>query len=118
MPSISTEDYPYFENKIYLPMLIAVLQKDIELINKHQFKLRRPYLTVIDKTLKLIQQDLKQTDIYLMRRSMRLVREKMDKNNEIEYTYIYSGYEERHKYTSDQLRDRSEEILNEYFLKH
>ena len=32
--------------------------------------------------------------------------------------YINVGYEERHKYTSDQLRDRSEEFLNEYFLKH
>jgi hypothetical protein len=117
MPSISTEDYRYFENKIYLPMLITVLQKDAELINKQPFKLRRPYLAIIDKTLMLILQDLKQTDIYLLRRSMRLVREKPDKNNDTEYTYINVGYEERHKYTSEQLRDRSEELLNEYFSK-
>ena len=99
-------------------MLIAVLQKDIELINKQPFKLRRPYLAIIDKALKLIHQDLKQTDIYLLRRSMRLVREKPDKNNETQYTYINAGYEERHKYTSDQLRDRSEEFLNKYFSKY
>lgn len=115
MPSISTEDYRYFENKLFLPMLITILERDIELINKLPFKLRRPYLKIVDKALSLIRQDLKKADIYLLRRNMRLVIGKPDANKQTEYTFISAGYEERCNYSSEELRSKSEELLSRYF---
>jgi len=117
MPSITTEDYRYFENKLYLPMLITILDRDIELINKLPFKLRRPYLAIVEKALAMIRKDLKQTEVYLLRRNMRLVVGRPDANKETEYTFISSGIEERRKYASDELRSRSEELITEYFSK-
>lgn len=116
MPSMTTEDYRYFENKIYLPMLITVLERDRETVLKSPFKLGRPYVAIIDKALDIVRADLKATDIYLKRRNMRLASEKLN-GGSIEYTYIYMGYEERYKFTSDELRDKTEKLMSEYFVK-
>lgn len=117
MPTITTEDYRYFENKIYLPMLITILERDFELINKLPFKLRRPYIAIVEKALGLIRQDLKKADIYLLRRNMRLVVGKADANKQTECTFISAGYEERRNYSSQELRSKSEELISEYFSK-
>jgi len=116
MPSIPTEAYHYFDNKIYLPMLITVLERDVESFDKLPFKLNRPYLAVIDKALKYIRADLKAADIYLTRHNMRLVRNRLDEQYS-EFVFIYAGHEERRKYTSDELRIKCEEILGTYFVK-
>lgn len=117
MPVITTEDYRYFENKLYLPMIITILERDIELINKLPFKLRRPYLVIVEKVLGLIRQDLKKADIYLLRRNMRLLVGKPDADRLTEYTFISGGNEERRKYSSEDLRSRTEELISEYFSK-
>lgn len=117
MPEIPKEAYPYFEKKIYFPMLMKILERDIEVINRQSFKLPRPYLTKIDKALNLIRQDLKQADIYLMRHNMRLAIGRADSNQVTEYTFIHYGYEERHKYTSEQLKRRTEELMVSYLSK-
>lgn len=117
MPEIPKDAFHYFEKKIYLPILIKILERDIEVISKQPFKLRRPYLTKIDKALNIIRQELKLADIYLKRHNMRLGIEKAASNHVVEYTYIYYGYEERHKYTSEQLRMRTEELMITYLAK-
>ncbi|QFF98694.1 hypothetical protein PB01_07535 [Psychrobacillus glaciei] len=116
MPSITVEDYHHFENNIYLPMLIKILEKDVELINRLTFKLHRPYLKVVDNALELIRKDLKQSDIYLIRFHMRLIKDKLENGN-IEYTYISSGYEERHALISTQLKGKTEELMTAYLYK-
>ncbi|MCK1997976.1 hypothetical protein MPH47_12195 [Psychrobacillus psychrodurans] len=117
MPAITTDDYKYYESGIFLPMLITILERDIELINKLPFKLRRPYLAIIEKALSMIRKDLKQTEIYLLRRNMRLVIGKPDADKITECTFISGGYEERRKYSSEEFRSRSEELITEYFSK-
>lgn len=116
MPTITAEGYRYFENKIHLPMLIKVLERDLTLFQKLPFKLNRPYIAKVENTLNLIRRDLKATNIYLVRYNMRLIQGKTIEGI-TEYTYINVGYEERHKFTSDQLRDKCEEILTTYLVK-
>ncbi|QUG41329.1 hypothetical protein KD050_18950 [Psychrobacillus sp. INOP01] len=118
MPTINTEDYSYFESGIYLPMLIKILERDIELINKLPFKLRRPYLAIIEKALSLIRMDLKQSEVYLLRHNMRIVIGKPDANKQAEYAFISAGYEERRNYSSEEMRSKSEELMSDYFSKY
>lgn len=116
MPSLSTEDYRYFENAIYLPMLITVLERDAESFVSLPFKLPRPYITLVEQTLKRLRADLKVTSAYLTRYNMRLVREKIA-DDTTEYTFISSGFEERRKYSNAELRQKSEELLITYFTQ-
>lgn len=71
MPDIRAEDLIYFENQLYLPMLIKVLDKDIEQINKLPLKLKRPYLKIVESAIDMIREDLKTYEMYLLRNSMK-----------------------------------------------
>ena len=55
MAHIPIEAVPYLESAIYLPMLLIVLEKDYELIEHGQFKLKRPYVHLIEEAKKLAQ---------------------------------------------------------------
>lgn len=117
MPEINVEDRRYFENKIYLPILITVLERDLEVILRSPFKLQRPYLAIVENALKRIRSDLKITDIYMLRRDMRLVANKVGEGM-TEYTYISKGIEDLIRYSSDHLRNESERILSTYIASH
>ena len=52
MPLLPPEALPYFENMIYLPMLLIILERDRESIEKGPFKLKGPYVKLIDKAMK------------------------------------------------------------------
>ena len=71
MPDIRAEDLIYFENQLYLPMLIKVLDKDIEQISKLPLKLKRPYLKIVESAIDMIREDLKTSEMYLLRNSMK-----------------------------------------------
>ena len=113
MPSISTEDYRYYENKIFLSLLITVLERDRESIASMPFKLNRPYLAKVESALQRVRADLKITDIYLTRHHMQLIIEQSSKAS-TDYAFIHGGYEERKRYTSAELRNRTEELMIEY----
>lgn len=113
---IPVESLPHFENAIYLPMLIKILEMDLHTIEDTQLKFKRPYTKVIDQALIQARSDLKQTNIYLLRNNMKLIKFNSDK----EFTeYILSGitFEERKKFSSTKLKERTEEIMQVYLAK-
>lgn len=114
MPLILTEALPYFENAIYFPMLISILEKDRITIEGGQFKLKEPYFKLIDNALKLIRVELKQTNIYLVRNNMKLIKGKND-STFTEYAFIHGGYENHRRYLNVRLRNRAEELISVYF---
>ena len=54
MPFIPADAMPKFENMIYFPMLIAVLERDRQAIRKWLIQLKGPYLKLIDESIKRI----------------------------------------------------------------
>ena len=114
MPLIPVEALPYFENMIYLPMILIILERDRATIEKSPFKLKRPYVRVVDEALKFAQAELKETNIYLRRNNMKVIRGKTDETF-TEYVFIYGGYEDHRRYLNVRLRNRTEELLSVYF---
>ncbi len=107
---------PKFENAIYFPMLITVLENDSKAIEGGPFKLKGPYLKLIDEALKLIRIELKETNIYMKRNNMQVVKGKND-GTFTEYAFIHGGYEDRRRYLNVRLRNRTEELISFYFEK-
>ncbi|WP_172369550.1 hypothetical protein [Sporosarcina jiandibaonis] len=106
----------HFENAIYLPMLIKILEKDLFAIEETQLKFTRPYAKMIDQAINNAKSELKKTNIYLMRNNMKLIKYSSDKD----FTeFIFSGirFEERKRFSSGELRDRTEEIMSEHLAK-
>lgn len=111
---IPEESIPHYENAIYLPMLILILEKDISTIEETQIKLKRPYTKMIDLAIKNARAELKKSNIYLKRNNMQLIKKGTDKEF-TEHAFYNVGHEDHRKYSNIRLRNRTEELMSEYF---
>ncbi|MBS4204117.1 hypothetical protein [Lederbergia citrea] len=116
MTRIPTHDRDMIEQAIYLPMLLSVLNRDLLVVEKSPFKLKKPYLELIEETMKAIQVDLAEVKRYLHKNSIKVDRLKSDDAFTM-YTFLYKGYEEQHNYFNPRLRNRVEELMRYYLLE-
>lgn len=116
MPLIPAKALPHFENMIYLPLLVIVLERDRVGIEKGPFKLKGPYLTMIDTVLSQVQDELQATKIFLRRNNMKVLQKSRD-NMFTEYIFLSGGYEDHRRYLNVRLRNRTEELLHLYLMK-
>lgn len=66
MPLISRAEIAVFEKRVQLPMVLLILERDREWIRKSPFKLKAPYLELLDRAIERAKSDLAET-IDLMR---------------------------------------------------
>lgn len=116
MTRIPEDDRNMIEKAIYLPMVITVLNRDLLVIESSPFKLKKPYLTLIEYVLKSVQEDLAEVRRYLRKENIKVSKLTGDESFTM-YCFIYKGYEEHHNYFNPRLRNKTEEILCYYFLK-
>ncbi|WP_084243819.1 hypothetical protein [Planomicrobium okeanokoites] len=112
-PLMSKDLIVHFENMIYLPFVLTILHKDREMIDTMPFKLKRPYLQMVDQAIKCAENDLRTTRIYMKRQQYRILKGKKD-DLFTEYVFYYNGYEDHRKYMHFQLRNRTEELIGMY----
>lgn len=115
VPDIRAEELIYFENQLYLPMLIKVLEKDIDQINKQPLKLKRPYLKIVESAIEMIHKDLKTSEMYLLRNSMKVYKWKKD-NDSTTYVFQSKGVEDHRKLLNVEIKEKCEELLGAYLV--
>ncbi|MFD1708034.1 hypothetical protein ACFSCZ_15015 [Siminovitchia sediminis] len=113
MTRIPSNERDIIEQAIYLPMLLTVLQRDLDVVEKSPFKLKKPYQTLIENTIRKVQNELAEVKRYLHKNSIRVERLKSDEIFTM-YLFLYKGYEEHHNYFNPRLRNRVEELLDFY----
>ena len=106
----------YIEKMIYLPMLLIVLEQDYMLLEDGAFKLKRPYLSLIEEARQQIESDLEITKAYLKENHIRVVRGKRDELF-TEYHFHFAGVLDCRRYSNIRLRNYSEQLLKEYICK-
>jgi len=107
------EALPYFENAIYLPMIIIILERDRAEVEIGSFKFNNPYLKIIEQAEKLAQEDLKRTNNYFRKNNMKLIKKSND-GTFTEYVFHCGGYEDPRRYLNLRLRNRTEELMSVY----
>lgn len=113
---IPTEALPYFENQIYFPMMLTVLSKDRERIERVGFKLPGPYIRAIDRAVAAVQKEMKETADYLRANKMKLIKSDSD-DTFTRYIFLYGGYEDSRRYLNVRLKNRTEELIDLYLMK-
>ncbi|WP_144511628.1 hypothetical protein [Bacillus sp. FJAT-22090] len=116
MPDIRTEDLLYLENKLYLPMIIKVLEKDLDLIDKLPFKLKRPYIKIVEDALKLIRKDLKSAEMYLIRNSMKVFRWERDSESTT-YVFLSGGVEDHRRFLNTEIKAKCDLLMAAYLVQ-
>lgn len=110
------DDRDIIEQAIYLPMLLTILNRDLLIVQKSPFKLKNPYIELIEGTMKSIQKDLAQAKRYMHKNNIKIERLKSDDAFTM-YLFLYKGYEEIHNYFNPRLRNKVEELMRSYMLK-
>lgn len=113
MPLISQEEIVHFEKAIYLPMVLIVLERDRSLFEKGSFKLKRPYIEMVDNAIKQVRKELQETKIHMLKHHMKIIRGAGD-DTFTEYVFYHGGYEDHRRYLNLRLRNRVEELLRVY----
>lgn len=114
MTRIPEDERDLMEKAIYLPMVITILNRDLTIIDKSPFKLKKPYLLLVEETLKLIQRELSEVK-YSMRQKQLKVEEIHRDEAFTMFMFLYKGYEEHHNYFNPRIRNKVQELL-EYYL--
>ena len=105
-----------YENAIYLPMLLVVLERDRTEIEVGEFKFKNPYLKLTEQAEKCVQEDLKKTNAYFRKHKMKLIKVGSD-GDFTEYQFVYGGHTENRRYSNIRLRNKTEELLEYYLMK-
>ncbi|WP_404431976.1 hypothetical protein [Sutcliffiella horikoshii] len=116
MTRLSKEQINLFEQAIYLPLLLIVLERDTSIIKESGIKLKEPYLTLIDQVMRKIQLQLKQIKTDMKKQQMKLHKLKQDESFTM-YAFLFNGYEEHHNYFNPRIRNKVNELLMHYILK-
>jgi hypothetical protein len=115
MTRIPEEDRNIMEKAIYLPMVLIILNRDLTIVETSPFKLKKPYLELIEETLKVIQKELVEVKQYMKKNNLQVIESKRD-DAFTTYKFLYKGYEESHNYFNPRIRNKVQELMEFYFL--
>lgn len=116
MTRIPEEDRDIMEQAIYLPMVLTILNRDLIVIQNSPFKLKKPYLLLVEETMKVIQKELAEVKRYMSRNRLKV--EEIDRDEAFTmFLFLFKGYEEQHNYFNPRIRNKVQELL-EYYLLH
>lgn len=113
MIGLSEEDRNMLEKAIFLPMALTVLNKDLIIFQKGPFKLKQPYINLVEQAMKKIQMELSEVKRYLKENDLKVYEIKRDEAFTM-YSFIYKGYEEQHSYFNPKIRNIVQELLEHY----
>lgn len=113
MPLISQEEIVHFEKAMYLPMVLIILERDRALFEKGSFKLKRPYVELVDKAIREVQKELKETTIHMRKQHMKMLKGEGD-DTFTEFVFYHGGWEDHRRYLNLRLRNQVEELLRIY----
>jgi len=116
MTRIPENDRIIMEQAIYLPMVITILNRDLAIVTSCPFKLKQPYLDLIEETMKFIQKELKEVKQYMRQQKLKVERVSHDEAF-TGFLFLYKGYEEQHNYFNPRIRNKVQELLSFYLSK-
>ncbi|WP_080847413.1 hypothetical protein [Cytobacillus gottheilii] len=116
MTRIPEADRDIMEQAIYLPMVLTILNRDLQVIQKSPFKLKQPYLNLVEETLKAIQRELAEVKKYMSNNRLKVEQIKSDDAFTM-FMFLYKGYEEHHNYFNPRIRNKVQELLEYYLFK-
>ena len=116
MTRIPEKDRDIIELAIYLPMVLTVLNRDLTIVETSPFKLKRPYVEWIQKTMLIIQQELSEVKQFLRKNNIKVNQVKSGEAFTL-FLFLYKEYEEYHNYFNPRIRNKVEELMKHYLYE-
>ncbi|MEN2767687.1 hypothetical protein [Ornithinibacillus xuwenensis] len=116
MRYLTDEELAMTTRFLFLSMAIVVIQQDIQHVQKGAFKIKEPYIQLLERM---------NTEALTERRQLRTKMEKkrlqvmlINKNDSFSsYLFLCKGKEEKRNYFNPAIRKKVEEIVQEFMIK-
>ena len=116
MLNLSKEAIQMLEQVIYLPMVLQILQNDSQAFEQGTFKLKQPYLKLVEQTINYVQKELKEAKSYLRQNQLQVFRGERD-DLFSEYIFMRKRAQDSRRYSNIRLRNHVEDLLSYYLAK-
>ncbi|MGL4522665.1 MAG: hypothetical protein ACRCWQ_08970 [Bacilli bacterium] len=118
MSKIDQQQLSTIEHYLFLPMVQKVFQRDYDCIANGPFKVKKPYLLLIEESLRILQKEL-----FIIKKTMRndnlKAYEHAREDFFTSFIFMAGGYEEEHRYYNLRIRQCVEEHMNHFLeLSH
>lgn len=110
---ISDENYQLMEQFIYLPLVIKILHQDYELIKNNPFKIKEPYLAIIDYARSLAEKDLFEVQQKLKKNRITVTKKGANEAFSL-YEFTINGKTQAHSFYHPVMKNRTSELLQYY----
>lgn len=91
LSNIPEHDQKVIEQMIYLPILLTLLDRDIMIFKSAPFKIKDPYAELIERTMNIVHNDLRDIKRYLHQNNIKVQKVKSDAEY-TKYLVVYKGY--------------------------
>src|SRR5690606_6073123 len=116
MRYLTDEELTITSRFLFLSMAIVVIQQDIQHIQKGAFKIKEPYLQLLEKMNANALAERRQLRMEMKKRKLKVML--MNKNDSFSsYLFISKGKEEKRNYFNPAIRKKVETIVQEFMLK-
>lgn len=102
------------EQSIFLPMALVVLQQDRAIIENSPFKIKKVYLDLVDQSFQEIHNELYKVKRYMAKNKLQVHLIQRDKSF-TNYLFLYDGFEEYRNYFNPTIRNKVQQLLDQYF---
>lgn len=116
MLNLSKEAIQMLEQVIYLPMVLTILQRDCQAFEQGSFKLKQPYIKLVEQTITFVQKELVDAKNYLRQHQLQVYRGERD-DLFSEYIFVRQRAQDRRRYSNIRLRNHVEDLLSYYLVK-
>ncbi|WP_240374778.1 hypothetical protein [Bacillus piscicola] len=114
---IKEEEHIMIHYFILLPLVKKVLEKDALLIAKSTFKIKDPYLDLIQDALLHLHKDMRHVKQFMHENRIQVHFQEND-GMFSRYSYVCRGYEGKSSYLNANLKRQTRDCMNAYFLKN
>ena len=110
---ISNENYQLIEQFIYLPLVSKILHRDRQLIEKAPFKIKEPYLHIVENALTKVEKDF--TELKIKLKQNRITVTKKGSNEAFTlYEFNINGQTQDHSFYHPVMKNKTTELLEGY----
>ncbi|WP_134703240.1 hypothetical protein [Ammoniphilus sp. YIM 78166] len=106
----SEQEQGFILQYIVLPLLLTVLERDKKIILNTPLKIKAPYLSLFDFTIKTVEQSVHHNRKTLRLHGIKVYSQKRTEKG-IEVRYLYHGYQHLFQPSWDTLRMRVSEMM-------
>jgi hypothetical protein len=107
------EERSLIDKFVMYPILLTVFNRDLQVVNRSPFKLKQPYVALLEQIMNQISKDLYDVRTELRKRKIKVMDGQKD-NDITEYEIFIRGYREIMRFPNVHLKNKAETLMMSY----